>query len=213
MVTTLTDLQTHVVVFGECLAQGEGQDDQHQVDDAHHYDADDQFTLSNQPLGEDLVAALEFNINILINKELKSTTPSTYLLVETVAIAGISGTVLIARHQLGHVLEDAAGLRNGAVALSVHPRRRGLKVAVVGDAAASKVAHQLVPHQRCGIHILAQGVAGDGRLQEGLALSPNSVLVEGSQSAGRNLGNQEENQKGSILKMGDLKKFLMTILR
>jgi len=57
-VLVIGDLQAHVVVFGKGLAQGKGQNDEDQVHNAHRNGHDDQFALSNQPLGEDLVAAL-----------------------------------------------------------------------------------------------------------------------------------------------------------
>lgn len=60
-------LQTHIVVFGKGFAQRKGEYDQHKVHNAGHNDANDELALPYQPLGEDLIAALqEREINQLL---------------------------------------------------------------------------------------------------------------------------------------------------
>lgn len=145
-VLVISDLQTHIVVFGKGLAQSKGQNNEDQVHNAHRNGHDDQFTLPNQPLGKHLIAALKQQTTLITNSYLCSYLIA-YLLVETVAVAGVGCTVLVAWHQLGHILKDTAGIGNGAVTLAVHPRWRGIKIVIVIDATAPKVAHQLVPHQ------------------------------------------------------------------
>lgn len=70
---------------------------------------------------------------------------------------------------------------------------------IVADATAAKVAHQLVPHQRRGVHVLAQCIVGDGGLQESLALAAHLILVEGCQTAGRNLSHEQQYQQSAVL--------------
>lgn len=52
-------LQTHIVVFGKGFAQRKGEYDQHKVHNAGDNDANDELALPYQPLGEDLIAALQ----------------------------------------------------------------------------------------------------------------------------------------------------------
>lgn len=56
------NLQTHIVVFGKCLAERKGEYDQHQVGNADDNDANDQLPLPYQPLSEDLIAALRIDV-------------------------------------------------------------------------------------------------------------------------------------------------------
>lgn len=124
---------------------------------------------------------------------------ATHLLIETVAIAGIGCAVLVPWHQLRNVLQHAAGVGNGAIAFGVLPRLGLVEIMIVIDAAAAKVAHQLVPHQRSGIHILAQRVARDCCLQKLFALAAHTLLVEDGQAAGHQLGDQQQYEKGAVL--------------
>lgn len=70
---------------------------------------------------------------------------------------------------------------------------------IIIDATAAKVAHQLVPHQRSGIHVLTQCVIGDCGLQESLALAAHLILVEGRKTAGHNLCHEQQYQQGAVL--------------
>lgn len=169
---------------------------------AGHDDANDELTLPDQPLGEDFIAALrdadrERLISYLLYTGIAI---SPYLIVETVALAGIGRAVLVARHQLGHILQYAAGFRYGAIALGVLPRRRLIEIVIVRDATAAKVAHQLVPHQRRRVHVLTQRIVGDGGLQEFLALAAHLLLVEGGQTAGHQLRHEQQYQQGAVLR-------------
>lgn len=53
------NLQTHVVIFGKSFAQRKCEYNKDEMNDASHNDANNEFPLSNQPLGEDLIAALK----------------------------------------------------------------------------------------------------------------------------------------------------------
>lgn len=51
-------LQTHIIVFGKSFAERKGEYDQDKMHNARYDDANDELALPDQPLGEDLIAAL-----------------------------------------------------------------------------------------------------------------------------------------------------------